>query len=91
MQALLVKSGRRAYLRDEPPALPALDFGQVGVGASVHHNLVQHFIHITRCRTVLPGPDDLAVQSHAQSDVHPLHARPNVRSSTLAPSFLHDA
>ena len=32
----------QAYLGDQALMLPALDLGEVGVGPSVHHNLVQH-------------------------------------------------
>jgi len=53
-------------------ALPALDLGEVGVGATVHHHLVQHLVDVAGVGELVAGPDDLAVQPHPQRDVHPL-------------------
>lgn len=61
------------HLGDEPIMLPALDLGEVGVGAAVDHHLVHHLVCLLRIR--LPGSTDLAQQPHAQRDVHPLQYR----------------
>ena len=52
--------------------LPALDLGQVRVGASVYHHLIHDLIRLLRHN--LPPPPDLAQQPHAQRDVYALQA-----------------
>lgn len=59
----------KLHLGDEAVALPALDLGQVGVGAPVDHDLVQH-LHRGLGMAVAPALD-LALQPHAQRDVAP--------------------
>ncbi len=59
-------------LGDEAAVLPALDLGQVRVGAPVHHHLVHDLVGLLR--RVPPRPPHLAHQPHAQRDVHALCA-----------------
>lgn len=60
-----------ACLGDESALLIALNLGQVWVGSSVHHYLIQHFILLPLYG--LPIPEDFTEQPHPQRDVHSPH------------------
>ena len=63
------------HLGYEGVALPALDFSQVGVCPAVDHNLIHDLVQLLTGPTVLlliPA-HNLALQAHAQRDVHTPH------------------